>query len=58
MFWLSLGPPGVPGPKIVKIIFIYFTEYGKPEYGKPEYGKPEYGKPESGGCRVPEFRNR
>ena len=31
IFWLPLGPPGVPGPKIVKIIFIYF--YGIREAG-------------------------
>ena len=43
IFWLSLGPPGVPGPKIVKIIFIYFTESGKLE---------------SGGCRDTGSRNR
>ena len=34
IFWLPLGPPGVPGPKIVKIIFIYF--YGIRETGIQE----------------------
>ena len=31
IFWLSLGSPGAPGPKIVKIIFIHF--YGIRETG-------------------------